>query len=52
MTILGREAILQEMKKGNIRIEPFDEKMLGPASIDLHLSNAFRVLCTCPMSCT
>ena len=48
MTILGREAIVQEMKKGNIRIEPFDEKMLGPASIDLHLSNAFRVFVHLP----
>ena len=43
MTILGRDAILREMERGNIHITPFDEKMLGPASVDLHLSNAFRV---------
>ena len=48
MTILGREAIIKEMKKGNIKIEPFDEKMLGPASVDLHLSNAFRVFVHLP----
>ena len=48
MSILGREAIREEMEKGNIKIEPFDEKMLGPASIDLHLSNAFRVFVHLP----
>lgn len=48
MTILGREAILKEMQLGNIKIEPFDTKMLGPASIDLHLSNAFRVFVHLP----
>jgi dCTP deaminase len=48
MSILGREAIIEEIKKGNIKIEPFDEKMLGPASIDLHLSNAFRVFVHLP----
>ncbi|MBU1106363.1 MAG: dCTP deaminase [Candidatus Riflebacteria bacterium] len=48
MTILGKEAILKEMEKGNIKIEPFDENMLGPASIDLHLSNAFRVFVHLP----
>ena len=48
MTILGRDAILEEIKRGNIRIEPFDESMLGPASIDLHLSNAFRVFVHLP----
>ncbi|MFZ5952022.1 MAG: dCTP deaminase [Candidatus Rifleibacteriota bacterium] len=48
MSILGKEAILEEIKKGNILIEPFNEKMLGPASIDLHLSNAFRVFVHLP----
>ena len=48
MTILGRNAILAEIKKGNIKIEPFYESMLGPASIDLHLSNAFRVFVHLP----
>lgn len=48
MSILGREAIIEEMKKGNIKIEPFEETMLGPASVDLHLSNAFRVFVHLP----
>jgi dCTP deaminase len=48
MSILGKEAILHEMEKGNIKIEPFAEKMLGPASVDLHLSNAFRVFVHLP----
>lgn len=40
--ILTHKAILKEIKKGNIRIEPFDESQVGPASIDLHLGNFFR----------
>lgn len=48
MSILGKEAILEEIKKGNILIEPFNEKMLGPASVDLHLSYAFRVFVHLP----
>lgn len=48
MTILGRDAILREMERGNIHITPFEEKMLGPASVDLHLSNAFRVFVHLP----
>lgn len=48
MTILGREAIIKEMELGNIKVEPFVESMLGPASIDLHLSNAFRVFVHLP----
>lgn len=48
MSILGREKILEEMEKGNISIEPFDERMMGPASYDLHLSRAFRVFVHLP----
>lgn len=48
MSILGREAILKEIEKGNIKIEPFNKAMLGPASVDLHLSNAFRVFVHLP----
>jgi len=48
LSILGRAAILEEIKKGNIKVEPFDEGMIGPASIDLHLSNAFRVFVHLP----
>lgn len=48
MSVLGKEAILEEIKKGNIKIEPFKPEMVGPASIDLHLSNAFRVFVHLP----
>ncbi|MBF0409450.1 MAG: dCTP deaminase [Candidatus Riflebacteria bacterium] len=48
MSILGREAILREIRKGNIKILPYDERMVGPASVDLHLSNAFRVFVHLP----
>ncbi|MFZ2959198.1 MAG: dCTP deaminase [Candidatus Ozemobacteraceae bacterium] len=48
MTILGRKSILEEIKRGNIRIDPFTPDMVGPASIDLHLSDAFRVFVHLP----
>ncbi|MDN5358716.1 MAG: dCTP deaminase [Candidatus Diapherotrites archaeon] len=41
--ILGRKAILELMRTGDIRIEPFDESALGPASYDLALGTKFRV---------
>jgi dCTP deaminase len=34
--------ILQEIRAGNIVIDPFDESMVGPGSLDLHLSNEIR----------
>ncbi len=43
MSILTRPEILKEIKRGNIRIEPFDGNCVGPASVDLHLGNEFRV---------
>jgi len=48
MSILGRKAILEEIRRGNIVIDPYDERMVGPASVDLHLSNAFRVFVHLP----
>lgn len=41
--ILSRNEILNEVRKGRIAITPFDEKCVGPCSVDLHLGNAFRV---------
>jgi len=41
--ILGRRAILELMKSGDIAIDPFDEKALGPASYDIALSPKFRI---------
>src|SRR4030067_931951 len=43
MSILTRPEIIRETKRGNIRIEPFDAHCIGPASVDLHLGNEFRV---------
>lgn len=48
MSILGKESILEEIKKGNITVEPFNVNMVGPASIDLRLSNSFRVFVHLP----
>lgn len=43
MAILARKEILKKIKTGDIVIDPFDEKCLGPASYDLHLGNKFRI---------
>jgi dCTP deaminase len=43
MTVLTHDAILEEIKQGNIKISPFDEKQVGPGSIDLHLGDEFRM---------
>ena len=41
--ILTKNEILKEIKKGNIKITPFDSRNIGPASVDLTLSDRFRV---------
>ncbi|MEM3374643.1 MAG: dCTP deaminase [Candidatus Woesearchaeota archaeon] len=43
MSILTKNEILKEIKKGNIKIKPFKPENLGPASIDLCLGDKFRV---------
>src|SRR3990172_1007368 len=43
MSILTRDEILKEIAAGRILIEPFDPTCVGPASVDLHLGNEFRV---------
>ncbi|MEW6367982.1 MAG: dCTP deaminase [Acidobacteriota bacterium] len=43
MSILTQQEILKEIKRGNIRIRPFDPGCVGPASVDLHLGKEFRV---------
>ncbi len=48
MPILGRSQILAEIEAGHICIDPFDPRQVGPASVDLHLSNAFRVFVRLP----
>jgi dCTP deaminase len=43
MSILAHEEILREIAARNIVIEPYDERLVGPASVDLHLGRSFRV---------
>ncbi len=48
MSILARSEILEEIERGRIRVDPLDLDRVGPASIDLHLANAFRVFVRMP----
>jgi len=41
--ILTHDEIISNVKAGLIKIDPFDEKRIGPASIDLTLGKEFRV---------
>lgn len=43
MSILTHDEILKEISAGNIVIDPFRPDCVGPASVDLHLGNEFRV---------
>ena len=43
MAVLTREEILKEIRRGTIKIEPFEEDQVGPGSFDLRLGNEFRV---------
>lgn len=43
MSILTHDEILKEIAAGNIIIDPYDPNLVGPASVDLHLGNEFRV---------
>jgi dCTP deaminase len=43
VSILTHDEILGAVAVGAIRIEPFDPDCVGPASVDLHLGNEFRV---------
>jgi dCTP deaminase len=44
--ILAKPEILRQIHDGRIKIEPFDEAAVGPASIDLTLDNKLRVFNT------
>lgn len=44
MTILSRDEIKAHVASGDIRIEPYDEKAVGAASVDLRISRWFRRL--------
>jgi dCTP deaminase len=41
--ILTKTVIQEEIKSKRIKIEPFDEKSIGPASIDLTLADSIRI---------
>ena len=42
--ILTKNKILEEIKKGRVKLIPFNRKNIGPASIDMTLDNKFRGL--------
>ncbi|MFP3132283.1 MAG: dCTP deaminase [Candidatus Nanopusillus sp.] len=44
--ILVDKKIKEYIKGGKINVEPFDENMIGPASLDIRLGNKFRVFKT------
>ncbi len=44
MSVLTREAILEEIEAGRLKIEPFVLDQLGAASIDLTLGSEIRVI--------
>ena len=42
MSVLTKNKILEEIKAGKIKIEPFDKESVGPGSVDLTLGETFR----------
>jgi len=44
--ILVDKKIKEYIKGGKIKVEPFDENMIGPASLDIRLGHKFRVFKT------
>ncbi len=42
--VLGRESILREMERGNIRIEPFDENLLEDVVYNIRIGNRVYIL--------
>jgi len=43
LAVLGRDQIFQLLADGMLKIDPFEGNQVGPASIDLHLGDTFRV---------
>ncbi len=43
MALLSRSKILELIKSGKLKIEPFNEEQVGAGSVDLHLGTEFRV---------
>ena len=44
MAVLTRDAILKELEQGRLVIEPLEPGQVGPASIDLTLGDAIRII--------
>ena len=44
MAVLTRDAILDELRQGRLRIDPLEADQVGPASIDLTLGDTIRVI--------
>lgn len=43
MTVLAQSELKKLIQQGVIQVEPYDETLVGPASIDLHVGNRFIV---------
>jgi len=43
LAVLGRDQILRFIADGWLKIDPFERNQVGPASVDLHLGDTFRV---------
>lgn len=43
MSVMTRDELFQAIRDGRITIDPFSDDMVGPGSVDLKLSNEFRI---------
>lgn len=43
MSVIAQSELKKLIKDGTIKIEPFDESQIGPASVDLHVGDKFIV---------
>jgi len=50
MSVLAHSEILDAIDSGRIKIDPYDPANVGPASVDLHMSRAFRLFVRLPMT--
>lgn len=46
MAILSKSDIYNAIKAGEIKIDPYDPELVGPCSVDLHLSSKFSLFRT------
>jgi dCTP deaminase len=43
MSVMTRDELFRAITEGRIEIDPFSDDMVGPGSVDLRLSNEFRI---------